>query len=90
MATLELWLNFLCSSAGIGRTGTFIAISMIIRKIEEDLKAGHKPSISVLSTVLKIRKMREGLVQNNTQYQFIHEAVLDYLNSRHPELLKSS
>lgn len=60
-------------SAGIGRTGTFIAIDHIINN-ESD-------SVDVFNTVLGMRQMRSGMVQTDEQYQFIYEASEEYMKN---------
>ena len=45
------------NSAGIGRSGTFIALDILMRSIEVDQK------VNVLQTVLSMRKERPGMVQ---------------------------
>ena len=47
-------------SAGIGRTGTFIVIDMLLRKIEEE---SVDTAIDIQKTILDLRKQRSGMVQ---------------------------
>lgn len=49
-------------SAGIGRTGTFIAIDTILHKLKK------KEPIDVFRTVLSMREDRIGLVQTSVSY----------------------
>lgn len=56
-------------SAGLGRTGCFIAICIGC----EELK--HKNTVDVLKIVSQMRLDRGGMVQGNEQYEFIHHAL---------------
>jgi len=67
-------------SAGIGRTGTFCTIHMNIHKIRDCLKNGGVPEISVVKTVLKLRKQRHGMVQTKEQYLFCNQIIRDEYN----------
>jgi len=50
-------------SAGIGRTGTTIALMTMLTNIHAQLNTGEqKPSISVFGTVRRMRESRIGLV----------------------------
>ena len=66
-------------SAGIGRTGTFIVIDMILDQIDrEDLDCeidGHR-------TILMVRSQRSGLVQTEAQYKFVYYAVQHYIQTK--------
>ncbi|BFZ03947.1 hypothetical protein BsWGS_06986 [Bradybaena similaris] len=59
-------------SAGIGRTGCFIAISIGIRQLREE----H--SVDALGIVCAMRIDRGGLIQTHEQYDFIHQALAAY------------
>lgn len=66
-------------SAGIGRTGTFIALGFIF----EDLQSrGLKHEVMVKDIVAEIRKQRSGMVQTENQYKFIYDTV-KYCISHH-------
>ncbi|EDQ92122.1 uncharacterized protein MONBRDRAFT_2085, partial [Monosiga brevicollis MX1] len=52
-------------SAGIGRTGTFIAIDQAVRCLEET------GEVDCLQIVANMRKHRGGMVQHPQQYEFI-------------------
>ncbi|XP_063419769.1 receptor-type tyrosine-protein phosphatase kappa-like [Mytilus trossulus] len=58
-------------SAGIGRTGTFIAMDYIVNEANE-LK-----SIDVFKCVETLRRQRVNMVQTARQYVFLHEAILE-------------
>jgi len=59
-------------SAGIGRTGTFIAVENIIENIHKNMP------IDVFNTVLELRKNRVKMVQTELQYRSIYDTVLYY------------
>ncbi|XP_077324847.1 receptor-type tyrosine-protein phosphatase R isoform X2 [Lithobates pipiens] len=59
-------------SAGIGRTGCFIATSIGCRQLKEE------GVVDVLSIVCKLRMDRGGMVQTSEQYQFVHHALSLY------------
>lgn len=58
-------------SAGVGRSGTLIAIHHLMKKIRQN------ETYSVPNTVYEMRKFRDGMVQTVEQYKFIY-TVLDY------------
>ena len=60
-------------SAGIGRTGTFIAVDISLRRL---LAAGN---IDLLSTVNHMRQQRVGSVQTIAQYRFCYDAIQQYV-----------
>ncbi|CAF0806750.1 unnamed protein product [Brachionus calyciflorus] len=60
-------------SAGIGRTGTFIALFNQMDMMRET------NSINPNKAVLDMRKQRAYLVQNWEQYKFIHQTLLEWL-----------
>jgi protein tyrosine phosphatase len=62
-------------SAGIGRTGTYIAIDLLITDIKEK---GKKCTIDVAQTINTLRQHRPGLVQVWHQYRFIYIAIKNY------------
>eukprot|EP01124_Arcella_intermedia_P010150 TRINITY_DN16688_c0_g1_i1.p1 TRINITY_DN16688_c0_g1~~TRINITY_DN16688_c0_g1_i1.p1 ORF type:complete len:510 (-),score=113.29 TRINITY_DN16688_c0_g1_i1:56-1585(-) len=68
-------------SAGIGRTGTFVAIHMSLQK---DL-VGEK--IDIKDTVSSLRSQRLGMVQSKEQYLFVYSVVYDILKSRYSRCL---
>uniref|UniRef100_H3AN00 protein-tyrosine-phosphatase n=1 Tax=Latimeria chalumnae TaxID=7897 RepID=H3AN00_LATCH len=60
-------------SAGIGRTGTFIALGYLL----EMAKAEGK--VNVFQCVRKMRKKRVNMVQTQGQYEFLYDALLEAL-----------
>lgn len=59
-------------SAGIGRTGCFIAITVGMRQLKEE----H--SVDILGIVCHMRIDRGGMIQTHEQYEFIHQALCEY------------
>ncbi|KAK2882794.1 receptor-type tyrosine-protein phosphatase O isoform X1 [Channa argus] len=57
-------------SAGVGRTGTFIALDRLIQHIRE-----HE-FVDILGMVSEMRSHRLSMVQTEEQYVFIHQCVL--------------
>mmetsp|Transcript_45763 Transcript_45763/g.115198 ORF Transcript_45763/g.115198 Transcript_45763/m.115198 type:complete len:323 (+) Transcript_45763:186-1154(+) len=65
-------------SAGIGRTGTLIAIDFSLQQLSSQQAPSWKPEkLSVFETVCSIRRQRPGMVQTLVQYQFIYEVLAD-------------
>ncbi len=69
-------------SAGVGRTGTFIAIDVGIRMVKE-----HK-NVDIPKIVKQIRRYRMFMVQSSDQYKFIYDAIED--ESKAQKILESS
>ncbi|XP_036856244.2 receptor-type tyrosine-protein phosphatase R isoform X3 [Manis javanica] len=61
-------------SAGIGRTGCFIATSIGCRQLKEE------GVVDALSIVCRLRVDRGGMVQTSEQYEFVHHALCLYEN----------
>ncbi|XP_023682323.1 receptor-type tyrosine-protein phosphatase R [Paramormyrops kingsleyae] len=59
-------------SAGIGRTGCFIATTIGCRQLQED------GTVDVLGIVCKLRVDRGGMIQTGEQYEFVHHALSLY------------
>ncbi|CAJ0607019.1 unnamed protein product [Cylicocyclus nassatus] len=72
-------------SAGIGRTGTFIVIDILLNQIRH---RGSSCPIDIPRTVMKIREQRSRMVQTEAQYVFLYRAISCYISmisrSRHP------
>jgi netrin-G3 ligand len=71
-------------SAGVGRTGTFIAIDYTIQKIKKD------GEIDLFNLVNDMRQSRPAMVQTEAQYIFCHDAVLDYIRCGETEVSAGS
>ncbi|VDD75864.1 unnamed protein product [Mesocestoides corti] len=63
-------------SAGIGRTGTFIALDVSTKQL---LELGV---VNVPLTVARIRSQRSGCVQVSAQYIFVYRALIDFAVAR--------
>lgn len=63
--------------AGIGRTGTFIVIDMIIDQIN---KHGLNCEIDIQRTIYNVRSQRSGMVQTEAQYKFVYLAIQHYIS----------
>ncbi|KAH7728999.1 protein-tyrosine phosphatase [Aphelenchoides avenae] len=70
-------------SAGVGRTGTFVAMEMLLHKllVEKD------SSVTAVETVTKLRDQRMHAVQNDQQYVFLHRIVIDVILKEEPDAL---
>uniref|UniRef100_T1J4B3 Tyrosine-protein phosphatase non-receptor type n=1 Tax=Strigamia maritima TaxID=126957 RepID=T1J4B3_STRMM len=65
-------------SAGIGRTGTFIVIDMIINQIK---RLGLNCEIDIQRTIQMVRAQRSGMVQTEAQYKFVYMAVQHFIDT---------
>lgn len=61
-------------SAGVGRTGTFIAVDYLMQHVRTS------DVIDIYSYVMKMRNNRPNMVQTEDQYVFIHDCIKDYVN----------
>ncbi|CRK90057.1 CLUMA_CG003777, isoform B [Clunio marinus] len=66
-------------SAGIGRTGTFIVIDMILDQIDRE---GLDCEIDIHRTIQMVRSQRSGMVQTEAQYKFVYYAVQHYIQTK--------
>ncbi|XP_006896821.1 PREDICTED: receptor-type tyrosine-protein phosphatase eta [Elephantulus edwardii] len=63
-------------SAGVGRTGTFIAIDRLIYQME------NENTVDVYGIVYDLRMHRPLMVQTEDQYVFLNQCVLDIIRSQ--------
>ena len=64
-------------SAGVGRTGTFIAFYNLYNDIIKQIKDGRITEIkfSIMNVVRKLKEMRIHMVENDEQYLFLYQFV---------------
>ncbi|XP_074611675.1 receptor-type tyrosine-protein phosphatase delta-like isoform X2 [Acropora palmata] len=62
-------------SAGVGRTGVFCALSILIERLKSE------GVVDVFQTVKQLRAQRPAMVQTKEQYEFIYFALREYLDS---------
>ncbi|XP_072551327.1 phosphatidylinositol phosphatase PTPRQ [Salminus brasiliensis] len=63
-------------SAGVGRTGVFIALDHLIQHVRDH------DFVDVYGLVAELRSERMCMVQNLAQYMFLHQSTLDLLTSK--------
>jgi receptor-type tyrosine-protein phosphatase R len=63
---------FFLFSAGIGRTGCFIALSNGIKQLD------NERIIDIVRILCDLRRDRGGMIQTNDQYQFVYQAFSEY------------
>ncbi|CAO2627271.1 Receptor-type tyrosine-protein phosphatase H [Lemmus lemmus] len=68
-------------SAGVGRTGTLIALDVLLRQLECEGLVGP------FSFVKKMRESRPLMVQTEAQYIFLHQCILRFLQKSAPTLI---
>ena len=68
-------------SAGVGRTGTYIAMYYLYKEIMEQ-KDGNIITFSIFNLVRKLKEMRLNLVENIMQYQLLYIFAYFLLNER--------
>ncbi|XP_072311926.1 receptor-type tyrosine-protein phosphatase H-like [Eucyclogobius newberryi] len=60
-------------SAGVGRTGTIIALDVLLQQMETE------KAVDINGFVHKMRLNRPHMVQTESQYMFLHQCILDRL-----------
>uniref|UniRef100_A0A4W3K7I1 protein-tyrosine-phosphatase n=1 Tax=Callorhinchus milii TaxID=7868 RepID=A0A4W3K7I1_CALMI len=63
-------------SAGVGRTGTFIALDRVLQQLES------KDSVDIYGTLYDLRLHRVHMVQTECQYSYLHLCIRDVLRAR--------
>uniref|UniRef100_A0A182FUR3 protein-tyrosine-phosphatase n=1 Tax=Anopheles albimanus TaxID=7167 RepID=A0A182FUR3_ANOAL len=71
-------------SAGVGRTGTFIALDIILQRMQ------HEKKINVYETVKQLRRQRVKMVQTLDQYTFLYHCCLEQVSKSNRKKPKSS
>ncbi|KAJ1131482.1 hypothetical protein NDU88_009818 [Pleurodeles waltl] len=64
-------------SAGVGRTGTLIALDYLMQQVKNENKVG------VFSFIKKMRLNRPFMVQTESQYVFLNQCMLDVIQNPH-------
>ncbi|XP_069678301.1 receptor-type tyrosine-protein phosphatase H-like isoform X2 [Periplaneta americana] len=77
----ELGLILVHCSAGVGRTGTLIAVDILLQHICENKK------VDIFGTVFKLRKQRMNMVQTEGQYAYIYRCIKDAVED--PTIVKN-
>ncbi|XP_063848921.1 tyrosine-protein phosphatase 69D-like isoform X1 [Scylla paramamosain] len=67
-------------SAGVGRTGTLVALDSLVMELDEEGQA------SIFNVICDLRHQRNFLVQSLKQYVFIHRALMEYAQFGNTEL----
>ncbi|KFD70875.1 hypothetical protein M514_01174 [Trichuris suis] len=62
-------------STGVGRTGVFIALSIVLERIRFECV------VDIFTVVKLLRAQRPNMVQSEDQYHFLHKAAMEYLGS---------
>ncbi|XP_036612681.1 receptor-type tyrosine-protein phosphatase V-like [Trichosurus vulpecula] len=70
-------------SAGVGRTGTFVALIRLLRQLQEE------QMVDVFYTVYALRQNRPLMIQTLAQYIFLHSCLLDKIMEEPAESLVS-
>ncbi|XP_030622917.1 receptor-type tyrosine-protein phosphatase eta [Chanos chanos] len=63
-------------SAGVGRTGTLIALDVLLQQLDRDRAVG------IASFVYRMRMSRPLMVQTESQYVFLHQCIMDCLQPK--------
>ncbi|PIO70340.1 Protein-tyrosine phosphatase [Teladorsagia circumcincta] len=74
-------ITLLCS-AGVGRTGTFVAIDAVCTRLFKGFEGNVK------DIVLELRRQRAYCIHNELQYFFVYSTVLDYIRAKLPKYHK--
>ncbi|WIA20381.1 hypothetical protein OEZ85_004802 [Tetradesmus obliquus] len=78
-------------SAGIGRTGTFCAVDILLQRLDAwpGCNGGAGPergeveaALNLPALVHELRRQRMGMVQTLEQYAFVYQAIVDDLQAR--------
>lgn len=70
-------------SAGIGRSGTFIALDWLLQELEEgSLDETPENEDPIVSVVEKLRDQRAGMVQSKNQFVFIYDVLRERWRER--------
>ena len=71
-------------SAGVGRSGTFIALEYLLAQVESGAILDAKGDDDMIYDVVnRLREQRMLMVQMEAQYHFLYEVIRDQLKDRH-------
>ncbi|KAI6237300.1 hypothetical protein M3Y95_00250500 [Aphelenchoides besseyi] len=70
-------------SAGIGRTGTFIVLDILLTKIK---LMGPHTTIDIAKTIRMVREQRATMVQTEAQYRFLYHAISTFMQTFRTDL----
>jgi len=76
-------------SAGVGRSGTWIALCTLLHIIEKAINEYNIPTINIMETLQKLREHRMGMFTHISQYEFAYNTILAHLKNNkliHPDL----
>ena len=74
-------------SAGVGRSGTFIALEYLLAQIESGAMADAKEGEDLIYDVVnRLREQRMLMVQMDIQYEFLYEVVKEQFQERQRQL----
>ncbi|XP_055451591.1 LOW QUALITY PROTEIN: receptor-type tyrosine-protein phosphatase H [Psammomys obesus] len=79
--TMDGGLPIVHCSAGVGRTGTLIALDVLLRQLECEGLVGP------FNFVKRMRESRPLMVQTEAQYVFLHQCILRSLQKSAPDLV---
>lgn len=68
--------QILLLSAGVGRTGTYIAVDILMQRIKRERK------VNIFDLVKQLRKQRMKMVQTFDQYSLVYSAALELTTVR--------
>ena len=70
-------------SAGVGRTGCFIALY----KMAEELDLDNVTELDLFNTLLEMRRQRSGMIQKHQQYHYVIKCLEQYVLNKESKML---
>lgn len=81
--------RFVHCSAGVGRTGTFIALDYLLQELKDGaFESMPQERDPIAETVNELRKQRMMMVQGDTQFEFLYDFMKEQWRKRHGLLLQ--
>lgn len=68
-------------SAGVGRTGTILALHILMEVVQAQVQLGISPEFSVFSVVRRMREQRLSMVQTPDQYVLLYSFMAQWLTT---------